>query len=544
MDKSLKIKESVISLAFIAVISALVIVGLYFHEPWFDEAQAYLIARDASWHDILFFWTHYEGHPPLWHIMLKFAIILGLPYELALKSVNFIFFEAVLFIIEFRSPFSRITKTIIPLSYFVLYQYSVVSRPYILLMLAVLLTAMFYKDRYNKPVRYCLSLMLMCALHSYGIALAGGIVIADLISDAVHEHSIKKCVMRIINNKKLLVLYTVLLAFAVFLIFDIMPRSDTYASEVVGSKKHSYLACFFLSYFFIPSETLITSYSSEMYLMQNEVNPALEVISAALLSLFIWVFLIVISKKRKMLFELFVPYFFLSILTSVYIMPHHFGMFLIYLLYVLWIASDKKAISLDDFDEKLKKIGVPSQLTKKIAIGGCVVLTSINLYWSGRCYYNDIKNAYYPGKGLADWIKKENLTDQRFLAEWYVYAIGGCITANPFFDDVFYYCPFDDYTFITHILSSEADTNIEVDALKKEEKPDFIICESPYHAVNICKELNINERYTAIAYHEPALKGVKDKCEIINVYVMCTNETYKELYGKDYKQPTFEKKEG
>ena len=46
--------------------------------------------------------------------------------------------------------------------------------------------------------------------------------------------------------------------------------------------------------------------------------------------------------------------------------------------------------------EKLKKIGVPSQLTKKIAIGVCVVLTSINLYWSGRCYYNDIKNL--PGK--------------------------------------------------------------------------------------------------------------------------------------------------
>ena len=29
--------------------------------------------------------------------------------------------------------------------------------------------------------------------------------------------------------------------------------------------------------------------------------------------------------------------------------------------------------------------------------------------------------------------------------------------------------------------------------------------------------------------------------EEVDVYVICTNETYKELYGKDYKPPLFEK---
>jgi len=41
-----------------------------FHEPWFDEAQAWQIAKCASLKDILFTIPHYEGHTPLWHLIL------------------------------------------------------------------------------------------------------------------------------------------------------------------------------------------------------------------------------------------------------------------------------------------------------------------------------------------------------------------------------------------------------------------------------------------------------------------------------------------
>ena len=36
------------------MLTALSVSGIFFHEPWFDEIQAYLIARDASFHDIFF----------------------------------------------------------------------------------------------------------------------------------------------------------------------------------------------------------------------------------------------------------------------------------------------------------------------------------------------------------------------------------------------------------------------------------------------------------------------------------------------------------
>jgi hypothetical protein len=48
-----------------AVWATLLAIVTTFHEPWFDEAQAWLIARDATLTQLFTSITHYEGHPPL-----------------------------------------------------------------------------------------------------------------------------------------------------------------------------------------------------------------------------------------------------------------------------------------------------------------------------------------------------------------------------------------------------------------------------------------------------------------------------------------------
>ena len=70
-----------VKLLIFLFVTGLVITGLYFHEPLFDAAQSWLIGRDASMYDILFVLPHYEGHPPLWHIILKAVSLMGLSYE-------------------------------------------------------------------------------------------------------------------------------------------------------------------------------------------------------------------------------------------------------------------------------------------------------------------------------------------------------------------------------------------------------------------------------------------------------------------------------
>lgn len=68
--------ECIIMLVYIVGISVI----SYFHEPWFDEAQAWQIARSASIKDILFKIPHWEGHPQLWHLLLVPFAKLGAPY--------------------------------------------------------------------------------------------------------------------------------------------------------------------------------------------------------------------------------------------------------------------------------------------------------------------------------------------------------------------------------------------------------------------------------------------------------------------------------
>ena len=70
MNRKENKKDYITSVIIIILyISGLIFIGC-FHEPWFDEAQAWLIAKSASYKEIITVVPHYEGHPPLWHLLL------------------------------------------------------------------------------------------------------------------------------------------------------------------------------------------------------------------------------------------------------------------------------------------------------------------------------------------------------------------------------------------------------------------------------------------------------------------------------------------
>lgn len=110
-----------------------------FHEPWYDEAEAWQIARCASVKDILFTIPHYEGHPPLWHLILAIPAKLNLPYELSLSLISLLFSALVVALFLKYAPFPEGVKVFVPFTYFAFYQYSVIARPYCMMMLAVVL---------------------------------------------------------------------------------------------------------------------------------------------------------------------------------------------------------------------------------------------------------------------------------------------------------------------------------------------------------------------------------------------------------------------
>ena len=126
---------------------AVVVITMAFHEPWFDEAQSWLIARDCPYRDLLLVRPHYEGHPPLWWLLLSIPAKLGVPYEWGLKGVELVCSALMCGLLVFRAPLPRLAVALLPFTYFLCYQYGVTSRPYALMCCALFVIAACWKSR-------------------------------------------------------------------------------------------------------------------------------------------------------------------------------------------------------------------------------------------------------------------------------------------------------------------------------------------------------------------------------------------------------------
>lgn len=149
------------------------------HEPWFDEAQAWLLARDNSLADLLVHEVRYEGSPGLWHFLLWLVQRAGLPFS-TLWLVSSALALAGAAIILLRAPFPLWLRTACVTSYFFAYQYAVVARSYALDLFFLPALAALFQTRRERPLVYC-SLLGLCAnsnAHSFIIA---GILFAEFL---------------------------------------------------------------------------------------------------------------------------------------------------------------------------------------------------------------------------------------------------------------------------------------------------------------------------------------------------------------------------
>jgi hypothetical protein len=145
---------------------------LQYHEKWADEAQAWLIARDLDLKTIWFHELRYEGSPGLWHTILWVAQhVFHLKYG-ALGYIGMAGAVAGAAVLIFKAPFPRYIRWPLAFTYFMVYQYAVIARPYTLLPLLAFLAAILFKD-IQHPERMTVVLVLLANLSLHGTILAG-----------------------------------------------------------------------------------------------------------------------------------------------------------------------------------------------------------------------------------------------------------------------------------------------------------------------------------------------------------------------------------
>ena len=163
-----------VNLSFCILLSiAIIVFKLSFHELWKDEWQAWLVARDLGLGNMLSF-LNYEGHPSLWYLYLKAWTFFPIQEHILLQIAH-----GILVIITFYYLFIRISlpsswKVLISLSYFVVFEYGVINRGYILVILLSLISLDMI-IRGNRSWMLGFVILLLCQTEAYGVIIAAAI---------------------------------------------------------------------------------------------------------------------------------------------------------------------------------------------------------------------------------------------------------------------------------------------------------------------------------------------------------------------------------
>lgn len=493
------------------------------HEPFFDEAEAWQIARSATLKTLLLETTHYEGHPPLWHLVLMPLAKAGAPYELSLTLVSLAFMGAAVFLTLWYAPFPRLVRLLLPFTYFFFYQYGVISRVYCVMTFALVLLAIAYRRRNEKPGRYVAVLILMCVTLAYGLVFAGGLALVWLweiwkeqvggVSAESGEGKLgrrkrKELLQGCASDRRIWWL-AALLAVAIGVVWMIMPRANTFATSAALPEtiQNPLAVRLFYMFFVLPADAVLTDvYSDHIILSRAFLMPS-ALVSGAIVGVLIWGMLLYYGRKRDTLLLLVLPYsLFAAFSAVVYVSLHHIGLGLLYFCFWCWVTVENGE-SAGCAAEKESDSGKGPESREKTVPGGeisvdmaCTVRCAailfgslamiVSLFWTGTACMLDISKNYAPGRNEAAFIKEHHLDQYRMMSGWVMERdaegnakntdINMCdqaVNLAPYFAHNLFFNlndGRDDRNYITHIRLSEEETQRQYGRWRQEEPPQVL----------------------------------------------------------------------
>ena len=389
------------------------------HEPWFDEAQSWQIARCASYRDILFLIPHFEGHPPFWHLLLSIFAKNNISFEFGLKSIGLIITMSSAYLLIFKSNLPIILRLAIPFTYFFFYQYGVIVRPYGLMLLIMILIGMQLGKRKEHPWKLSLLLCLLCLTSAYGILIAGGIAIC-IVWEIFEEKGRKKFFSSLFIDNEIRSLFP-LLFLAILLAFEISPNKDAYAFAIKGhTPLYLRLLCTFFTF---PVECFISTsswFGKEQVSMQVTDLPVAELLIFVLIGCFLLFILFMVSTRKGLKYFL-VPYsFFCFFSAAVYSSTHHLGIvFIIVLFWLEYVSREKSRFYYGNRFLHSKYFTEKDQALLKLAYKSIVaVCLLVPLYWNLSSSILEVKKDYNFARRMAYFIKNNHLDNYFIMGRW------------------------------------------------------------------------------------------------------------------------------
>jgi hypothetical protein len=351
---------------------AAVFVAVAHHEPWADEAQSWLVARDLPFWKMIFSQMRYENSPGLWQTLLWLAQhVFHAPYP-AMNYIGAVLAAAGAGVLIFCAPFPRPVRYLMSSSYYLVYQYAVVARPYVMLLLLGGLAAIFYRRR--APIRLAIAIALLC-----GSSVHGAILAAAITMGAAWHVLVKRDWPASESRGRYLAAAAIAVMAGIMLVVIVFPPADA-GGEVLGIHQSANL------------ETFVA------LLNHTTIEPSL-IGACLLLALIVFAVrsgepvVFVTSVGGLLAFEWFMV-----------VLPQHVGAIVVALIVSLWIAWPPE------------KGWNPELAITSLVLGA---MFAIQTAWAVSAWRHDFSTPYSGSKDAAIYLKQVGADHERIFGFCY-----------------------------------------------------------------------------------------------------------------------------
>jgi hypothetical protein len=459
-------------------------IGIVFHELWMDESHHFLLGRDSTSFLDVFNKTRYDGHPILWnyliHLLTKFTIN---PFYMQILHICVSSFTVYIFLK--KAPFQLWFKIGFTFSYFMLYEYTVISRNYNLGVLFLFLSCIFYQKRKEKFTIFCFFLGLCCNTHSIFTIVASTLLFSVFLEQIAHH---KTKVFRKYWKGYLIFIIAISLAY-----YQIIPRSDsTYFKNINYNTSNAILKSS-LSLFkaLLPIVDFTTiHFWNNFYLIQHFKTFSL------IFGILVWILPLLFFNKNKyvllFVYATIITFILFEIITYRYGIRYN-GLLFITVICGFWLMKNNA-------NKPLLKVNF-IKINKIILIFLMFVQTT-----SGVLAYSlDLKYTFNNGEKVANFIKDKKIDTNTIITACESASINAYLSENLY--NLVYQKPQGFYIWNYDITSFYKKTPLEMVSLAFKCKPNYnklyLIF---YKPINLEKNIKSNFSISLVKKFDNAVK--------------------------------------
>ena len=336
------------------------------HEPWRDEADVWLMMRDGGVGTMLAR-TGYVGMPALWYLMLAPLPKLGLPY-VSMTILHLVVAWAVVLVFLVYAPFPRWLRVLFAFSYFAAYEYAIVARPYVVMLLCLFAMLAAWRKREENPIPMAIFLALMANSATHGLFM-GAILGAIFLGETFFAKRLK--------DRRALIALAIMLVGGVLSVIQLLPPADAPMSHIVRGKQ----------------------WESIPWALGNAFFPGISANKWVSFSLAAVVLLLItIAIGRRIVPQIFLWFSLLS-LATIYVFVwvagyRHAGLMLISVIAAMWLAS---------------MYGPPAGAWEKAARAALGISLLYCVAVSVRYWHLDVTMPFSGAKEMAEFLLRNKL---------------------------------------------------------------------------------------------------------------------------------------